>query len=142
MRQIGMRSWAVMALCMISPPCLAEAQPVINAVVSVASYEGGVVSPGEMVVIFGTGLGPANLVPGNLDANGRLLSSVAGVAVTFNGIQSPLVYVWTTQVVATVPYELAGLTTAQMQLSFAGSKSQPFTVKVAPTIPGVFSLDA
>ena len=131
----------ILALCAILP-ILAEAQPVIKDVVNAASYVGGVVSPGEMVLVFGTGLGPAGVVSASLDASGRVSSSLANVSATFNGIPSPLVYVSASQIAAMVPYELAGLTTASLQLDFAGLMSAPFTVKIAAANPGIFSADA
>jgi len=140
-RRGGYFRWVILVLCAIRPS-MAEAQPVIKDVVNAASYVGGVVSPGEMVVVFGTGLGPSGVVSASLDANGRVSSSLANVSATFNGIPSPLVYVSAGQIAAMVPYDLAGLTTASLQLDFAGAMSAPFTVKIAAANPGIFSANA
>lgn len=114
----------------------------IKDVVNAASYVGGVVSPGEMVVIFGTGLGPDAVMSAGVDAAGRIPNLLGGVSATFNGIPSPLIYVSAMQVAAMVPYALAGLTTAPLQLSYAGSTSNPYYVKIAAAAPGVFSADS
>lgn len=132
---------AVSAWCTILPGS-ARAQPVVNAVANAASYDGSVIAPGEMVVIFGSGLGPTNPVSLQLDASGRVSSSLAGVLVTFNGIQSPLVYVSASQIAAMTPYELAGLGTAQLQVTYASATSLPFPVKLVATMPGIFTANA
>ena len=52
-----------------------------------ASYIGGPVSPGEMVTIFGTGIGPATAAYATTDpATGKLATTIGGVQVLFNGI--------------------------------------------------------
>ncbi len=45
-------------------------------------------------------------------------SSLGGVSVQFDGVAAPLVSVSATQVIAIVPYEVAGEATTQMQLLF------------------------
>ena len=117
------------------------AQPIVTAVGNAASYLGDVVSPGEIVVVSGTGLGPASLVSWHLDETGKVATSLAGVTVTFNGTASPLIYASAKQTAAIVPYEVAGLATAEVTVSY-GADSQPFRVKIVPTMPGVFSADA
>ncbi len=41
-----------------------------------------------------------------------------------------------------IPYELAGLATAQLMVRYRNSTSQPFTVKLVSTLPGIFSADS
>jgi uncharacterized protein (TIGR03437 family) len=120
----------------------AGAQPVVNAVVNAASYVGGSFAPGEMVVIFGTGLGPNQLTLSQPDVNGNVPNSLAGVTVTFNGILSPLIYVSSAQIVAITPFELPVVATAQLKVTYSHAASQPFTIKLIQTAPGVFSADA
>jgi uncharacterized protein (TIGR03437 family) len=62
---------------------------------------GGQVSPGEIIFIKGSGLGPAVGVTGT----STLLS---GVQVLFNGTPGTLLYVSSTQIDAIVPYGVAG----------------------------------
>ncbi len=59
--------------------------PTISGVFNAASFQGGAISPGEIVTISGTALGPnapANL---SLDKNGNVSTSLGGVQVMFNG---------------------------------------------------------
>jgi hypothetical protein len=50
-----------------------------NGIVNAASYAGGSVSPGEIVVIFGSGFGPNALVGLQLDGRGYVSTSLADV---------------------------------------------------------------
>ena len=119
--------------------------PVIKSVANAASYAAGVVSPGEMVVISGTGLAPAQLGGLALGSPGFVstqFSTNALVTVQFNGFAAPLIYTSSTAVAAMVPYEVAGLTTAQVTVAFQGRTSAPATVNVAPSVPGIFTANS
>jgi uncharacterized protein (TIGR03437 family) len=113
----------------------------VNGVTSAASNLAGAVSPGEMVVLYGTGIGPGQLAPLQLDAAGRVATTLAGTQVWFNGIPGPVVYTSSTQVAAVVPYEVNG-TTVQVQVSYQGQTSEPVTVPLAASVPAVFSRDS
>ena len=45
-------------------------RPTVTAVANVASYANGSISPGEMVVIFGSGMGPSGVGVGALSTPG------------------------------------------------------------------------
>ena len=104
-----------------------------------ASYATGGVSPGENIVIFGTGLGPTQLVAGSI-ANGAWTTSAGGVQVLFDGVPAPLLYVSDTQINAVAPFGLSTEAT-QVQVSYNGLTSDAVSVPVATTVPGIFSAD-
>lgn len=111
-------------------------------VVNAASFLGGPVAPGEIVSIFGQGLGPKKAATYQLTADRRRFSTeVAGTRVLFDGIAAPIIATSDTQVSAIVPYEVAGKTTTQMRLEYNGVLSQPVTLDVASTAPGIFTQD-
>ena len=58
----------------------------MNAVTNGASNLSGPVAPGEVIVIYGSGLGPAQLAQFQADANGLVPTSVGGTSVYFNGV--------------------------------------------------------
>src|SRR5262249_4995852 len=62
-------------------------------VVNAASFAEGPISPGEIVTITGTGLGPDSAVGVHLDSDGKVGTDAAGMRVLFNGVAAPLVYV-------------------------------------------------
>ncbi len=109
--------------------------------VNAASYLGGGVVPGEIVTIFGAAMGPPNLVPLSLTAEGRLDTTLAGARILFNDAPAPLLYVSDKQSSAIVPYALAGRTSVDVQVEYQGLQSDVVTVPVLPARPGIFSLD-
>ena len=57
------------------------------------------VGPGEMIRISGHGLGPAVAAGAQLDASGRVSTSVAGTRILFDGVPAPLISVQESAVV-------------------------------------------
>ncbi len=122
----------------------AEAQTTsiaISAVVNGASALQAPVSPGEIVVITGSGLGPAELIAATAGANGVDSTQLSGTTVRFNAIPAPLIYTSATQVAVQVP-DMFLVSQAQVTVTFEGRTSAPLTVQVAGSSPGVFTLDA
>jgi len=108
-------------------------------VVSAASFAGGSAAPGEIVSLFGTGLGPAAGAVGGLDpATGRLTTTLAGSVVTFNGVRAPLFFASDRQINAQAPYEMAGQSSAAVVVSYQGVASNPDTVMLGAARPGIF----
>jgi len=101
----------------------------ISAVVDAASQRADPVSPGKIVVLYGTGLGPS-----------QLSAEPAGTAVSFNGIAAAVLYASATQIAAVVPYAVSG-TTAQVTVAYRGDVSAAFTVPVAASAPSLFTLN-
>jgi uncharacterized protein (TIGR03437 family) len=60
------------------------------------------------------------------------------VSVTWNGVPAPLYFVRSDQLNVQVPYELAGATEASLVVTVNGQSSDPITLPVAPTRPGLF----
>jgi uncharacterized protein (TIGR03437 family) len=120
----------------------AQATPGLTAVINAASGATGSVSPGEIVTIFGTNIGPATPAGLTLTPAGNVSTTLAGVTVTFNGIAAPLTYVSATQINCVVPYEIASATTAQVQVSYSGVVSSSTAVGITAATPGVFTQNA
>src|SRR6202044_113872 len=100
------------------------------------------IAPGEIITLFGTGLGPANLVVNTPGANGFFGTSLAGTTVTIGGTLAPIIYASSTLVSAIVPYEISGMTSASVVVNYQGKPSVTSTVPVASTSPGIFTLNA
>jgi uncharacterized protein (TIGR03437 family) len=118
--------------------------PAISAkgIVNSASYAGGGVAPGEIVTIYGTGLGPSSLVSFQLDGNGNVPASLAGTQVMFDGVAAPLIYTSATQLSAVVPYEVAGKASTLVQVVYQTQSSNGVTEPVAAVVPGIFTADS
>jgi len=104
--------------------------------VNAASYVGGGVAPGELVTIFGTGFGSSSLTGASYGSDGYLPVEVADTRVYFDGVAAPMIYSFTQQVSAVAPYEISG--TTQVQIEYAGLRSQPVAIPVAASAPGIY----
>ncbi len=112
-----------------------------NAVVDAASYQVGKgLAPGSYITIFGTALSDATE---DLSTN-FLPFSMSGVSVSF---QSPdgaeawpgrLWYVSPSQINVQIPWELQGLTSAQLTVNVA-DVSVPYTIPISPNLPAMFT---
>lgn len=111
----------------------------ISAVVDAASQKAGPVSPGKIVVIYGSNLGAASLVQ-NHPVNGVYPSQLDGTRVFFNGTAGPILHVSATQVAAIVPYAING-TSVQVTVSYQAEISAPINVPVAVAAPSLFTID-
>jgi uncharacterized protein (TIGR03437 family) len=115
----------------------------LGGIQNAASYATGAVSPGEMVVLYGAGMGPAALAYLQVDSGSGLLeTTVAGTAVLFNGFPAPIIYTSAGQVAAIVPYEIAGVATAQILVNYQGKYVAAGTAAVAPSAPGIFTVNS
>jgi uncharacterized protein (TIGR03437 family) len=116
-------------------------QPAISAVESAASYDSSGVSPGEIVAIYGQGLGPADGALAQ-PAGGLWGTSFDGVQVFFNGYPAPIYYVSQTQVNAIVPYEIAAQGSVNAVVVYQGNASAPKQVAVAASKTAIFTGDS
>lgn len=121
-------------------------RPQIGAVVDSASYAQGIISPGQIITIFGLGLGPATLTLFNPSSPAPQIPSALPVtgpatSVTIGGVAAPILYTSANQVSCVVPYTVTG-TAADLILTYNGLASLPVSLTVAPTSPGVYTTDA
>ena len=110
-----------------------------ESVVHAASFAAGPVAPGQIVSIFGAGLGPATPVRGAVDPEtGRIPSALGGVSVLLDEEPAPLLYVQESQINAQVPYELAGRSSAQLAVAYGGVGGPRAALAVSPARPALF----
>lgn len=113
----------------------------ITAVTNAASFQSGHVAPGEIVSIFGSGLGPATPAFLTLDQDGNVSTSLGGVQVLllFSGIPAPLTYVSSSQINAVMPYEMVDLLTPYVEVEYQGQSSNIFSLTAASASPALFT---
>jgi uncharacterized protein (TIGR03437 family) len=112
-------------------------------VVNAASYISGPVSPGELVTIFGSGIGPSAAAGAVTDpATGKLATTIGGVQVLFNGTPAPMIYASSTQVSAVAPYEMAAVANASVWIWYGGQNSNAYQLTLASAAPGLFAQNA
>ena len=108
-----------------------------------ANYSTDAVSPGEIVALFGDNMGPDKIVTLQV-SNGTVTNSLAGTQVLFDGLAAPMIYTLKGQVSAVVPYWVAAMNSAQVQVQvqYQGVVSNALTVPVRAATPAIFSLDS
>jgi uncharacterized protein (TIGR03437 family) len=106
-----------------------------------ANLTHGAVAPGEIVTIFGSGLGPTPGVGAQLDVRGFVAKQLAGTSVTFDGMAAPLLYAGANQINAIVPFGVAGKTGTQIVVTVNGVGSPADVEAVAVVSPGIYSSD-
>jgi uncharacterized protein (TIGR03437 family) len=94
------------------------------------------ISPGEIVTLKGTGLGPATglIAPAAPTFPDRL----GDTQVLFDNVPAPLLYVQDRQINAVAPYGIAGKQQVSIQVRSEGRVTQTVTAPVAPTSLAVF----
>jgi astacin len=100
------------------------------------------VAPLEIVTLFGDNLGPATLLGGQIDSQGRLSSNIGNTRILFDGVPAPIVYASAGQTSVVVPAEVAGRATTTVVLERDGQPAGSLPVAVAPAIPGIFTYNS
>ena len=120
------------------------APPAVTSILNAASLQPGV-SPGGIVTIFGQNLGPpGGAVGGAVSRYGDpahlyFPNLLGNTKVTFNGVVAPLLYVNATQINAVVPYEAAGLSSAEVVVSHSFVAAPAYTTPIIDTSPAIFT---
>jgi hypothetical protein len=84
-------------------------------VVNAFGYQGGAVSPGELIIVQGNGIGPSTGVQYATDQSSQLPMDLADVRVLFDGQAVPLISASANQAIAVVPYSVLGQDHTQIQ---------------------------
>jgi uncharacterized protein (TIGR03437 family) len=119
---------------------LVVGQPNITSIANGASLTNTGLSPGLIFTLFGNGLGPDAGQTLLLDTDGNVVSNLSGIQVIVNGAAAPLLYVGQSQINAVAPYEIAGSTSATIQVLNNGVQSGTISSTVVATAPEIFSL--
>jgi uncharacterized protein (TIGR03437 family) len=109
-------------------------------VVNAISLRQGAVAPGEIAAIFGTGLGPETAMTGVLDADAVLPGTLGGVEVRFAGTLAPIFYAQSGQLNVQVPYTVAGIDAASVEVRYQEKVVGTASVPIAPSAPAVLAL--
>jgi uncharacterized protein (TIGR03437 family) len=119
-------------------------------VVNSASYQGGPISPFEIVDIYGTGLGPPQLVTAMVPQAGPLPTVLAGTSVTIGQAPARLLYVQD-NVIAAMAIDGSYGMPLPVTVTLGGTEAASLTMPAVPNGPNVngtvftpalFSLDA
>jgi uncharacterized protein (TIGR03437 family) len=111
-------------------------------IVSLAGRFGGKVSPGEIVALYPSHVGPAAIAGAQLGRDGKVTTLLGDTRVWFDGVPAPMAYTVNGEVGAVVPYDVAHHTTTEVVVEFQGKRSPPVTLAVVDATPALFTLDA
>ena len=111
-------------------------------VVNAASEVGGAISPGEIVTILGTAIGPSAPVSAKSIEGRPFDTTLAETRVLFGGVAAPLLEVSSGQVTAIAPNAVAARSSVEIQVEYRGVRSNAVTLPVLQAHPGIFSLDS
>lgn len=105
----------------------------------------GPVAPGQLITLYGNGLGPSQPLNGLGGDAAGIPVQLGGVAVTFDGIPAPLLYVSAGQLNVQVPFEVSrSLSTdvpvTTMQVSLGGATIGSQALAVVGVNPSLFSI--
>jgi trimeric autotransporter adhesin len=117
---------------------LAVPKPLIGAIQNAASAISGALSPGENIVLYGSGIGPASLTLGHV-TNNVYDTSVAQTRVLFDGVPAPIIYARADQTSVMVPYGVAGRATTNVVVEFSGVQSTAIAFNVTAAAPGIYT---
>ena len=113
-----------------------------NRILNAASFNEVALAPGEIISIFGTGIGPVIPAASAPSLAGLIPKELAGVAASFDGALAPLLYASSTQINAIVPFAVADRTVTQAQVTYNGDTVLALTVPVSGASPGLFTSDS
>lgn len=126
------------------PIVVAPSAPQLLTLENVANKLTGAISPGELVTIKGSALGPSSPANGGvftINNAGGIDSNLQGVRVLFDDIAGTPIYVSSTQINLVVPWEIAGKVSTSVIVEYNGVQSSPLSIRVDDATPGVFTVD-
>lgn len=98
----------------------------------------GPAAPGQLLTLYGNGIGPIQPVVGLMGGEASVPTSLGGVGVTFDGQPAPILYASSTQINVQVPFQVEQNPSVVMQLTYNGAVLATRMFAVAPQNPGVF----
>ncbi len=117
-------------------PCIA-----LNAFLNGGSFLPGPISPGEIVSIFGSGLGPASPVQFTLNGD-TIDKELSGTRILFDGTPAPVLLTSDWQVNTIVPYSVRIGETTTIQVEYQGVTTASLTLPVTASSPAIFTLNS
>lgn len=110
-------------------------------VVNAASNRLGAIAPGEIILLYGSGLGPSQLAQYHIGTSGLVDCQLSATIVQINGTCAPIIYTSSTQVAAIVPYSVSSAS-AQITVTYQGVPGGTTYLPVSSSVPGIFTLDS
>jgi uncharacterized protein (TIGR03437 family) len=104
-----------------------------------ASLLSGPVAPGEVITMFGAGIGPASAQQPIGSPSSTVLS---GTSVLFDGTPAPLLYAAFNQISAVIPFGVGATTGTQLEVVSQGQPIARLTLSLVTAAPAIFTIDS
>jgi uncharacterized protein (TIGR03437 family) len=127
-------------LLRLSPNANAQTFP-LACLGNAATYETSPITPGELVTLFGNGLGPEQGIQPQATLQRPFPTQAASVEVTFDGTLAPLLWVQAAQINVVAPWSLTPGQTTQVCVAYNGVKTNCLSWPVVQSAPAVFTVD-
>jgi uncharacterized protein (TIGR03437 family) len=121
---------------------LVSTTPSITAIVNAASYEASGFSPGAIVSIFGSLIGPQTGTSFSVNSKGTVDDTLAGVTVTVGGQQAIPLFVQNGQVNVILPYTLGASGQTNVQVAYNNLTSAEFNIALTSADVQIFTANA
>ncbi len=135
-------NWMTVNTVTYTPPPTNPQAPAIAGIVNAASEQPGGISPGELLAVYGSNLGPSKLMSAAANSDGRFERILSGTRVLFDGVPAAMWYTSAVQVAAIAPYYIYWKDSTSVQVEYNGVKSNAVTVPIQQSQPAVFTLNA
>lgn len=138
----GAQFMGMTGLMRVGPSCTSTTGSCFTTagVVNAATMRSGSIAPGEVLTIFGLGIGPNTAaLPSLALPSGPLPTTLGDTQVLFDGVAAPLLYTQANQVNAIVPFEVGKKDSVQLAITHSGQMVGPVTLSVVASQPGIFT---
>jgi uncharacterized protein (TIGR03437 family) len=110
-----------------------------SGVVHGATFEFKAVAPGEIMSVFGIGVGPDEPAQGIINDD-ILATELAGYRVLFDGEAAPILYAQHDQINCIAPFSLSGKSLITIEVERDGRRSNGVLLPVVEAAPGIFEV--
>ncbi len=114
--------------------------PTLLAATNSASYAVGIVSPGQLISIFGENLGPEVPASGSVEA-GFLSRELQGVEVYFDDLKAPILFASRRQLNVIAPFGVVGKESVRIVVRNRFQSTHFMNALCQRTQPAIFSID-
>jgi uncharacterized protein (TIGR03437 family) len=113
----------------------------ISAVTGAADFGAGGAAPGQIISIWGKGLGPKKLASLTVGPNGKVSDYLADTQVLVDGVAAPVLAATENQINAVIPFTLAGKPQVDIVVTHKGRVSNSFRVLLKEASPALFTIN-
>jgi uncharacterized protein (TIGR03437 family) len=96
-------------------------------------------APGELISLYGSGLGPKSAASAQVGGDGRIATQLAGTRVLFEGVAAPVLYAADGRVNTVIPFTLYGYPSVRVQVEYNGALSDVAALTMGESAPFVFT---